>query len=91
MESKSQPVRLGFFMSFPLHFSRVLATFLNNDLLVPLEFTRIKYNIANRICFITLSRPEKHNAIDDVMVSELSGAFQAAQRDDSAKVISRSC
>jgi methylglutaconyl-CoA hydratase len=52
-----------------------------------LEFTRIKYSIASRICSIILSRPEKHNAIDDIMVSELSGAFQSAQRDDAVKVI----
>lgn len=52
-----------------------------------MEFTRIKYNIGSRICSITLSRPEKHNAIDDIMVSELSSAFQMAQRDDDAKVI----
>jgi methylglutaconyl-CoA hydratase len=52
-----------------------------------LEYTRIKYNIANRICSITLSRPEKHNAIDDIMVTELSAAFQAAQRDNEVKVI----
>lgn len=52
-----------------------------------MEFTRIKYSVADRICSITLSRPEKHNAIDDIMVSELSTAFLSAQRDDNARVI----
>jgi methylglutaconyl-CoA hydratase len=52
-----------------------------------LEYTRIKYEVFNRICSITLSRPEKHNAIDDIMVAELSAAFQAAQRDNDVKVI----
>ncbi len=52
-----------------------------------MEFTRIKYSVTSRICSIVLSRPEKHNAIDDLMVSELSSAFQAAQRDDSVRVI----
>jgi len=52
-----------------------------------LEFTRIKYNKTSRICSIVLSRPEKHNAFDDIMVSELSAAFQSAQRDNDVKVI----
>jgi methylglutaconyl-CoA hydratase len=64
-----------------------LLLFQINDICTSVEFTRIKYNIAGRICSITLSRPEKHNAIDDVMVSELSAAFQTAQRDNDVKVI----
>lgn len=52
-----------------------------------MEYTRIKYSVSQRICFITLSRPEKHNAIDDIMVAELSAAFQTAQRDSEIKVI----
>jgi methylglutaconyl-CoA hydratase len=51
------------------------------------DFTRIKYTVANHICSITLSRPEKHNAFDDTMVSELSAAFQAGQRDNSVRVM----
>jgi methylglutaconyl-CoA hydratase len=52
-----------------------------------LDFTRIKYTVANRICSITLSRPEKHNAIDDVMISELTQAFQSAQKSSEIKVV----
>ncbi len=52
-----------------------------------MDFTRIKYSVTSRVCSIVLSRPEKHNAIDDIMVSELSAAFQAAQREDTVKVI----
>jgi len=52
-----------------------------------LDFTRIKYAVANRICSITLSRPEKHNAIDDIMISELSSAFQSAQKSSEIKVV----
>ena len=70
-----------------MHFKRVLATFFKTEFLVSLEYTRIKYDITHRICSITLSRPEKHNAIDDIMVTELYSAFQAAQRDNEVKVI----
>jgi methylglutaconyl-CoA hydratase len=34
-----------------------------------------------------LSRPEKHNALDGEMIVELTSAFQAAQKDQSVKVI----
>ena len=51
------------------------------------DYTRIKYETDRRICTITLSRPEKHNALDDLMISELSSAFQTAQRDADVKVI----
>ena len=52
-----------------------------------MDFTRIKYDISRRVGTITLSRPEKHNALDDTMVSELSSAFFSAQKDTSVKVI----
>ena len=55
--------------------------------MAPTEYTRIKYQIDQRICTITLSRPEKHNALDDVMVAELTHAFVSAQKDSSVKVI----
>jgi methylglutaconyl-CoA hydratase len=51
------------------------------------DYTRIKYEVDHRICTITLSRPEKHNALDDLMVAELTSAFQGAQRDSDVKVI----
>jgi methylglutaconyl-CoA hydratase len=52
-----------------------------------MDFTRIKYTSSKRICTIVLSRPEKHNAIDDLMVSELSSAFQTVQKDNNVKVV----
>jgi methylglutaconyl-CoA hydratase len=52
-----------------------------------MDFTRIKYHTDQRICTITLSRPEKHNALDDLMITELTSAFQTAQRDADVKVI----
>lgn len=52
-----------------------------------MDFTRIKYQTDQRICTISLSRPDKHNALDDLMISELTSAFQSAQRDADVKVI----
>jgi methylglutaconyl-CoA hydratase len=52
-----------------------------------MEYTRIKYDVANHICTITLSRPDKLNAIDDIMVAELSSAFQSSQRNGDVKVV----
>lgn len=51
------------------------------------DFTRIKYAVQQQICTIALSRPEKHNALDDQMIKELSAAFHTAQKDSTVKVI----
>jgi methylglutaconyl-CoA hydratase len=55
--------------------------------MMPMDFTRIKYQTDRRVSTITLSRPDKHNALDDLMVSELTTAFQTAQRDPEVKVV----
>lgn len=52
-----------------------------------MDYTRIKYDVQQRICSITLSRPEKHNALDDLMVTELSDALLKAHKDQQAKVV----
>jgi len=52
-----------------------------------MHFERILYRVENHIAFITLNRPEKRNALDDVMVSELSRAFAQAGKDGAVKVI----
>lgn len=47
----------------------------------------IKYNVENRIGYITLNRPEKRNALNAALVAELKQAFQQAESDDAVKVI----
>jgi methylglutaconyl-CoA hydratase len=47
----------------------------------------IEYSIANRICFITLNRPEKRNALSSELVGELKEAFSMAEADSGIKVI----
>jgi len=52
-----------------------------------MDFSRIEYEIARRTATITLNRPEKRNALDDVMVRELTTAFQMAGKDPASKVV----
>ncbi len=47
----------------------------------------VKYTVTDRIAYITLDRPEKRNALNQEMVSELKAAFQKAASDESAKII----
>jgi methylglutaconyl-CoA hydratase len=51
-----------------------------------MDYTRIAYAAADRRAVITLRRPEKRNALDDVMIAELTAAFTAAARDPLVKV-----
>ena len=47
----------------------------------------IKYDIKKRVGYITLNRPEKRNALNASVVSELKEAFKKAENDDKVKVI----
>jgi methylglutaconyl-CoA hydratase len=52
-----------------------------------LEFSRITYALKQRIGIISLNWPEKQNALDDQMVSELTQAFVQTQRDAHVKAV----
>ena len=52
-----------------------------------MELYRIKYSVEQRIGIISLNWPEKQNALDDQMVSELTQAFVQAQRDAEIKSV----
>ena len=52
-----------------------------------MDYTRISYKIDGRKGVITLKRPDKRNAMDDVMVSELTRAVAAAGRDPDVKAL----
>ncbi len=47
----------------------------------------IDYYTENRIGYITLNRPEKRNALNYAVISELKEAFDLAESDDDCKVI----
>lgn len=52
-----------------------------------MNFSCLSYTVERRICFITLSRPEKRNAVDDILVRELTDAFLAASKESGVKVV----
>jgi len=52
-----------------------------------LEFYRITYSIKQNLGIISLNCPEKQNALDDQIVSELAQAFTQAQRDSNIKAV----
>ncbi len=47
----------------------------------------IEYSVKNRICYITLNRPEKKNALNPEMVGELKAAFAKAESEEDVKLI----
>src|SRR6478609_2823790 len=47
----------------------------------------IQYETKNRIAYITLNRPEKRNALNYDVVTELKNAFDRAESDDECKVV----
>jgi len=49
--------------------------------------SRITSSVSDRICRIVLNRPEKRNALDDIMVEELTAAFRRAGEDPSVRVV----
>jgi len=48
---------------------------------------KIRYEVNNRIGYITLNRPEKRNALNEEMVMHLQEAFTKAENDASVKII----
>ncbi len=52
-----------------------------------MEFTRIIYTSGQRAATITLNRPDQRNAMDDLMVKELTTAFSMAAKDPDARVV----
>jgi methylglutaconyl-CoA hydratase len=47
----------------------------------------VKYATEDRICWITINRPEKRNALNSQVVTELKAAFKKAEADDQVKVV----
>ena len=49
--------------------------------------SNVLYEVNDRICFLTLNRPEKKNALNAEMVSDLKDLFTKAEADANVKVI----
>jgi len=52
-----------------------------------MTYSRLEYSVRGRICRLTLSRPDKRNALDDLLVSELAHAMAAASKDPDVRVV----
>ena len=52
-----------------------------------LDFQATKIDVSNNILTITLNRPEKKNALNNVMVNEINYALAFAKQEDSIRVI----
>ena len=50
-------------------------------------FERILYQVADGVGAITMSRPEKRNAIDGLLIAELKSALELARQDAAVRVI----
>lgn len=50
-------------------------------------YNNLKYEVSRKIAFISLNRPEKRNALNDEVITELSLAFNRASHDEAVKVI----
>ncbi|MFZ1805673.1 MAG: enoyl-CoA hydratase/isomerase family protein [Cyclobacteriaceae bacterium] len=49
--------------------------------------SNVLYEVKDRVCFLTLNRPEKKNALNAVMVSDLKNQLTKAESDSEVKVI----
>ena len=47
----------------------------------------IRLEISGGVARITMARPEKHNAFDDVLIADLTDAFERAGADDAVRVV----
>lgn len=52
-----------------------------------MNYTYITYKVENRIAYITLNRPEKRNAFNEILVEELKDSFRNAENDDLVKIV----
>ena len=50
------------------------------------HFSSIRYEVRDHLAFITLSRPKRMNAIDELMPSEIENAVKEANNTRSVKV-----
>ena len=52
-----------------------------------MPYSSVSYDVSGRIAYLTLNRPERLNAINDVMPGEIRSAAEEADRDDRVHVL----
>ena len=70
---------------WPLNLLKIYLFLGQIDLMKIYQF--IEYNVVERVGIITLNRPEKENALNDVMIIELRDAIIGAENDPMVKVL----
>ena len=51
------------------------------------SYTALRFESRNAVALITLNRPEVHNAFDETLIAELTGALRAADADDTVRAV----
>ncbi|HXG93968.1 MAG TPA: enoyl-CoA hydratase-related protein [Blastocatellia bacterium] len=51
------------------------------------EYNKIIYSVEQQVACMTLNRPDKRNALDDEIVSEVKAALRSAASDESVRVV----
>jgi methylglutaconyl-CoA hydratase len=52
-----------------------------------MNYESLTYTVSNRIAIVTLNRPERRNALDDVMIRELTDVFNSSNRNVNIRAI----
>ncbi|MBV8957216.1 MAG: enoyl-CoA hydratase/isomerase family protein [Actinobacteria bacterium] len=52
-----------------------------------MELTRIEYRAADGVAWVTLNRPDVHNAFDEQMQAELASTWKALRHDEDVRVV----
>lgn len=52
-----------------------------------MNYSTLNHTTENRKAIVTLNRPEKRNALDDIMISELNDVFNNINRDQNIRIV----
>jgi methylglutaconyl-CoA hydratase len=53
----------------------------------PHSYTALRFEARNAVALVTLDRPDVHNAFDETLIAELTGALRAAEADDTVRAV----
>jgi len=53
----------------------------------PRSYTALRFEARNAVALITLDRPDVHNAFDETLIAELTGALRAVDGDDTVRAV----
>src|ERR1051326_8910815 len=59
--------------------------------LSPMDYSTILCATQDRLTVVTMNRPERRNALDGVMIKELTDAFSAANRNPQVRMVVLTC